>query len=523
MTITIDDKENPYISHAEKLEQPDSAKLQCIEQDHTIEQELTFRHVLRNHKAMVWWCFYFAMCAVGWGFDAQVNGAMIAVPSFRRDFGYILNGEAVLPAKWQSAFNTVSSIGQFFGGFLCSAIADKIGRKKSIAIGILVCTGGIIGQVVTTSKVGFLMAKLILGLGLGFYLTLGPLCCSEITPVVLRGISTSGINLGIALGQLVSNSVIKGFGERDDRWAYRAPFALQFFFAIFLSICLPFAPESPWWLVRNGRIDEARESLRKLYGSDANLDTKIAAMRTTIEKENSEKQGGWLNCFQGPNLLRTNISCGVFICQHLVGIIFVLGYSTYFFQLAGLHESQAFNLGVGVTACGVFGNICSWGLVNTTGRRKVFVSGMFALTTLLLLIGIMDVIPTNGAKWVQASLTVIYAFVYFLTIGAIAFVLLGETSSTALRAPTMAFATATQAVMGIAMNVAIPYMVNPDEANLKGKVGFVFGGLALFGTIGSYVFIPELKGRTFKDIDTMFSRHVPPRKMGSYVIEERDA
>lgn len=189
---------------------------------------------------------------------------MIAVPAFRRDFGYLFHGEPVLPASWQTAFNTVSSVGQFFGGFICSQVADRIGRKKSIAAGVVICTAGIIGQIVTTSKGGFLAAKIVLGFGLGFYLTLGPMCCSEvqsclqesqefqcshnvqITPVVLRGISTAGVNLGIALGQLISNSVIKGFGERDDRWAYRAPFAFQLFFGAFLATGLFFAPESPW-------------------------------------------------------------------------------------------------------------------------------------------------------------------------------------------------------------------------------------------------------------------------------------
>jgi Sugar (and other) transporter len=147
---------------------------------------------------------------------------------------------------------------------------------------------------------------------------------------------------------------------------------------------------------------------------------------------------------------------------------------------------------------------------------------MAMLTVILFIIGIMDVIPTGAAKWVQASFTVIYAFVYFLTIGAMAFAILGETSSTSLRARTTAFATATQALFGIAMNFAIPYMVNPDEGNLKGKVGFVFGGLALIGTTGSYFYVPELKGRTFNEIDAMFSNRVPPRKMGSYVVDQRE-
>jgi len=147
---------------------------------------------------------------------------------------------------------------------------------------------------------------------------------------------------------------------------------------------------------------------------------------------------------------------------------------------------------------------------------------MGLLTAILFIIGIMDVVPTAAAKWVQASFTVIYAFIYFLTIGAMAFAILGETSSTALRARTTAFATATQALFGIAMNFAIPYMVNPDEGNMRGKVGFVFGGLALIGTLGSFIYVPELKGRTFNEIDTMFFNRVKPRNMGSYVVDQRE-
>jgi hypothetical protein len=52
----------------------------------------------------------------------------------------------------------------------------------------------------------------------------------QVSPVVLRGITTAGVNLGIVIGQLLSNAAIKGFGDRGDRWAYRGPFAIQFFF-----------------------------------------------------------------------------------------------------------------------------------------------------------------------------------------------------------------------------------------------------------------------------------------------------
>lgn len=122
----------------------------------------------------------------------------------------------------------------------------------------------------------------------------------------------------------------------------------------------------------------------------------------------------------------------------------------------------------------------------------------------------------------QASFTVIYAFVHFLTIGARAFAILGEASSSSLRATTTALPTATQAVFGIVMNTAIAYMINRDQANLKGKVGFIFGGLALLATLGSFFSVPEVKGRAFYKIDTIFLNHVPPRGMGSYVVGPQD-
>lgn len=403
---------------------------------------------------------------------------------------------------------------------MASWIADRFGRRMSLLCGIAFCCGGIIGQVLSYTRIAFLLSKYVLGFGLGFYLSIAPLCTSEIAPVQLRGIATAGVNLGIAVGQLLSNSVVAGFGGRDDRWAYRGPFAIQLAFSAFLLAFLPSAPESPWYLVKKGKLDDARRSLVGLYGSDANIDLKMQAVQMIVAEESAGGEVRWRDCFRGTHRIRTLISMGVFACQHMVGIIFVLGYSTYFFQLAGLADGDSFNMGVGVTACGVTGNIVSWFVVNNLGRRRTFTWGMFTLTSLLLLIGILDVVPTQGAQWAMGAITVIWAFVYFMTVGAMAFVILGETSASSLRAPTVAWATAVQAVMGLIMNFIIPYLVNPDEANLKGKVGFVFGGLGAIGTAWSFLFVPELKGRTFEEIDRLFFARVPPRKMGSHSLND---
>ncbi|KAL7961106.1 general substrate transporter [Trichoderma compactum] len=507
-----------HISVVDDLNPKDDTVRVDIQREH----ELTVKEVFVNHPALVFWAFYWAMSGVGWGFDAQVNGGMLSVEPFRRDFGYWYNDTDgyVIPADWLSAFNTISGVGQFFGGFACSWVADRWGRKTALLAGIAIVTGGIFGEMFSTIRPAFLISKLILGFGLGFYLTLSPLAASECAPVAFRGIATAGVQFGIGSGQLLSNAAIKGFGLRADKWAYRAPFAIQLFFCLFLLVLLPFAPETPWYLARAGKRDQAIKSLRALYGSDVDLNAKLATLEATIAEEeaSNSEQGSFIQCFKGTNLVRTCISMGVFVCQHFTGIIFVMGFSTYFFQLAGLPQSKSFNLGIGVSACGLGGNIVSWVVMNRLGRRSLFVSCMCILTLILFLIGIMDVVPTGAAKWVQASLTVVYAFFYYIGLGAMAFAILGEASSTSLRAPTIALATATQAIMGIIFNFAIPYMVNPDEANLRGKVGFIFGGLALIATAWSWFYVPELKGRTFDEIDRMFQAKVPPRKMGSYQL-----
>lgn len=511
------------------MEKPVEARVEdanlseTIRVDHQLEHELTVRDVFKRHPALVFWCLYWSIAAMGWGFDAQINGGMLAVKAFRRDYGFVYNGEPVLPASWQTGFNTISSVGQFFGGFACSWVADRVGRRAALLAGIVVASCGIVGEVCSAANAAFLVSKLVLGLGLGFLLTLAPLATSECAPVSFRGIATAGVQFSLCAGQLVSNAVIRAFGQWESSWAYRGPFAVQLFFCALLLAGLPFAPETPWYLARVGRREAAKRSLRRLYGTGIDVDGKLTTLEAAIAEEEAARsqQGSLLQCFRGTDRVRTAISTGVFACQHLVGIIFVLGYSTYFFQLAGLPVEKSFDLGVGVTACGLLGNFCSWFIINSLGRRRVFLLGILQITAILLLIGVLDVVPTAGAKWVQAALTVVYAFVYTASLGAMAFAILGEASSTSLRAPTIALATATQAIAGIVFNFAIPYMVNPDEGDLKGKVGFIFGGLAAIASAWSFFYVPELKARTFDEIDRMFQAKVPPRKMGSYQLEGR--
>ncbi len=168
----------------------------------------------------------------------------------------------------------------------------------------------------------------------------------------------------------------------------------------------------------------------------------------------------------------------------------MVGYATYFFTLAGLPTDQAFNMGVGFLAVGFVGTLLSWVLLIYFGRRVIYNFGLACLVVLLLIIASLDCAPNyanrSGISWAQAGLLLVWNFCYDFSVGPVCFVILCEVSATKVRSKTIAIATAVQAALGIVMTIAIPYLVNPDQLNARGKIGFFFGGLAFISLIWAY-------------------------------------
>lgn len=100
-----------------------------------------------------------------------------------------------------------------------------------------------------------------------------------------------------------------------------------------LAILLYIAPESPWWLVRKGRLEEAKVAVRRLGRAEANanLDESVSMMRRTIELEASEKEPNYLELFKGTDTYRTLIVCGVYAAQNLTGNL-IANQAVYFFR-----------------------------------------------------------------------------------------------------------------------------------------------------------------------------------------------
>lgn len=190
--------------------------------------------------------------------------------------------------------------------------------------------------------------------------------------------------------------------------------------------------------------------------------------------------------------------------------------------MAGLPGSKAFDMGVGYLAVGFVGTCLSWILLTRYGRRRIYNIGLAVLVVLMFIIGILDCVPNYenrpGVIWAQSTFMVLWNGIYDLTIGPVCFVIICECSAAKVRAKTIAVATAVQALFGIVMTVAIPYMINPDQANMRGKLGFFFGGLSLISLVWSYFRVPETMGRTYEELDLMFEKGVKTREFKNYKI-----
>lgn len=266
------------------------------------------------------------------------------------------------------------------------------------------------------------------------------------------------------------------------------------------------------WLVRKGRIDEAESSLQQL-SSGAETQQTIAMITRTTEEEKLIGGSSYWDCFKGTDFRRLEIAWCAWGIQPFSGLP-MQGYNTYFFEQAGLPDTKAFDLSIGYYAIGFMGTVLSWFLVTWFGRRSIFIVGLLCMCVTLLTIGFVSLAPaTNSAAiWAQSVLLVVWVFIYDISVGPVAWCIASEVSATRLRAPTIAIARNSFYIWSIVFGVATPYMLNPTEAGWKGKTGFFYGGTCFLALIWSYFRLPEMKGRTYEELNILFWKNVPARK-----------
>lgn len=489
------------------------------------EHSLGFREALRRYPTAVFWAIAISFTIVMEGYDTILISSFYAYPQFKQKYGtYVpeLN-EWNIDATWQAALGDASTCGSVIGLLINGYVTEKFGHRKVIMGGLILMSGFIFLPFFAPNVKVLLAGQVLCGIPWGIFAIMGSSYASEVCPLALRGFLTSFVNICWVIGQLIAAGVLQGLVNNPTAWGYRIPYAIQWVWCVPLFLVAIFAPDSPWWLVRKGRLEEAEKSLARLSPSSTPQETrlKLAMMVHTDNLEKAMKtETSFFDCFRSTNLRRTEIACMVLSAQQLSGEAFAYG-STYFFSQAGLSPSDSYKLNFGGTAIAFVATCGAWVMMHFFGRRTLIISGMASMATILLIIGVLSypAVHNTGATWAQAVLTLIWLGVYSLTLGPQSFALVAEISATRVRSQTISIARNLYNIMSIISNTVEPYLINPTEANLKGKTAFVWMATAIITLIWCIFRLPETKGLTYEELDILFEKGVPAWRFKSTQID----
>ncbi|KAH9886134.1 general substrate transporter [Xylariomycetidae sp. FL2044] len=492
------------------------------------EQKMTLMQGIKLYPKAVGWSVFISSCIIMEGFDISLVNNFYAFAPWNKKFGELTaDGSYQVSAAWQAGLSNGANVGSIIGLFLNGFLSERFGYRYTI-MGCLVWLAAFITLFFTAQNVQTLLAAEVLcGLPWGIFQTICVTYASEVCPVALRGYLTTYVNFCWGVGQELGIGVLRSLIARDDQWAYRIPYGLQWIWPLPLFVGLALAPESPWWLVRKGRVDEAKRSLLRLTSQDRetdfDADETIAMMvHTTALEEKITAGSSYWDCFRGVDRRRTEIVCMVWAMQNLSGNSFS-NYSTYFLEQAGMSAEHAYSFALGQYAINMVGVFGAWGLMSIgIGRRSLYLYGLCGLCTILFVLGFLGLVPeadrSQGAL-ATGGMMIVWAMVFQLTVGSVCYSLVSELPSRRLQIKTVVLGRILYNVVGIINAILAPYMLNPTAWNWSNYTGFFWAGICFCCIVYTYFRLPEPNGRTFAELSVLFEQRVSARKFATTEVD----
>lgn len=322
------------------------------------ERKITFLDGCRLYPKAMAWSAVVSSTLIMEGFDTLLLFTFFSLPAFKRYYGVpSKNGDFDIPARWQFGLSTAIEVGEIAGLLLNGLLADRVGYRITISAAIVLLFFCILLPFFAVNLQMLLAGQILCGIPWGVFQTLTINYAAEVMPVALRAYLLSSINMCWVVGQLLATGVTRSLANNESTLSFRLPFGLQWAIGLPVLIGVILAPESPWWLIRHDRPEEAKRSLKRLTRSGVSVDQTAAMLTHTNEVEKHLMAGGaisYLDCFKRVDLRRTEITCCVWISQQLCGTS-LMGWAAYYYKQAGFDTSHAFDLTVGTFGLAIAG------------------------------------------------------------------------------------------------------------------------------------------------------------------------
>lgn len=379
--------------------------------------------------------------------------------------------------------------GCFVGAVLAAPISQRIGRRPSCLLAAaLACAGYLlvpVGQGMAPGVGMLVMARILIGLGVGLSSMVVPMYAAEVTPARHRGAVVSLFQLAVTIGILLGYAVPLALTGRASWEAMLGGGALIALACVGAVLLLP---ESPRWLLSRGRIAE---------GEAAALRLGLAGEISSPDAEGAAPAGDWRAVLGTGSTKAVLVLCSVlFVLQNFSGIDGILYYAPHIFTELGFPAgvaALAATFGLGLV--NVLATLAAMMLVDRLGRRPLLIAGSAAMAVSLAL-----VIVAALADWPYVALAGLCAYIvaFALSLGPLPYVLMSELFPSAIRERGIAAASATSWLFNAI--VAASFLSVVEGIGLAATIG-IFLVVCVASLFISLAYVPETRQVELEDIE----------------------
>ncbi|TVY37156.1 MFS glucose transporter [Lachnellula subtilissima] len=470
------------------------------------------------------------------GFDISSMSAIISTHAYKCYFNQGDEPCKGPQANVQGGITAAMPGGSWLGALVSGYLSDHLGRKRAIQIGAAIwCIGSIL--VCASNGIAMLIVgRIVNGFSVGICSAQVPVYITEIAPPSKRGRlvgaqqsmePVTDKTLGaITWGILIMFYISYGCSFIDGTAAFRVPWGLQMIPAIILFGAMLFLPESPRWLAKKDRWEEAVHVLALTHakGDDNSpfVAKEIAEIREVVEFERANADVTYFELLSPKMINRTHIGVFCQIWSQLTGMNVMMYYITYIFTMAGLGSSVLLPSSIQYII-NVVMTVPALLFVDRWGRRPTLLIGAFLMMLWLFinagLLATYSKVPrvgqfdTNAESMAitgapaKAVIACTYLFVasYAPTWGPVSWIYPPELYPLRVRGKAVALATSAN----WAFNFALAYFVPPAFANIRWKVYIVFGVFCVAMFIHVFFVFPETSQKPLEEVEEIFDDTTP--------------
>lgn len=424
------------------------------------------------------WSLIVALGGFLFGFDTAVISGVEGAIQQLFDLSPLAHGFAISSAL----------IGTIIGAIFAGKPADKLGRKPILFLIAALYAFSAIGTALAPNIYVFVLFRFLGGIGVGASSVVAPMYISEVAPANIRGRATASFQLNVIIGILmafISNYLLRDFSDHSWRWmlaVLAVPSVLYF-------VLLFFVPESPRFLIKVGKVEQAKSILQKI--GIINIGEEIKTIQSNMEI----KEG---NLFSRIYFKPLMIAFLVAMFNQFSGINAILYFAPRIFEMAGLSQSTAFFQPVIIGVTNALFTLLGLFIVDKIGRRTLLIVGSIGMSVCLFLVA-MTYFSPQEAKSSLLFFLVGYIMFFAVSTGTVIWILISEVFPASVRGKGQSFGSFTHWFFAALITFLFPVISTGHQFGAA-WVFIFFGSMMVLQAIVAWKFFPETKGKTLEAI-----------------------